>query len=204
MKHSTADMPVTSIDVLRHIAHSPVTSPCDLLESWKAIASHLGRDVRTVQRWERERGLPVHRVPGGGRAPVYARKSELERWREVDFPDTGRHMLAIATFSGTGDEDANGLGDLLAQEILTRMSKSPSPHFATCDNATSLEAEWILEGSFASLKGRTRVWAHLAEVSSGRHVWDERFEGPLQISLEFVDQIAAAIVEAVSRELAFN
>ena len=35
--------------------------------SWKAIAAFFERDERTVKRWERERGLPVHRVPGGER-----------------------------------------------------------------------------------------------------------------------------------------
>ena len=33
--------------------------------SWKEIATFLDRDIRTVWRWEKERGLPVHRVPGG-------------------------------------------------------------------------------------------------------------------------------------------
>jgi hypothetical protein len=32
------------------------------LDSWKEIASYLGRGVRTVQRWECEEGLPVHRL----------------------------------------------------------------------------------------------------------------------------------------------
>lgn len=51
------------------------------LSSWKAIARHLGRDVRTVARWEVERGMPVHRVPGsGGRGPVFAYPSELDEW----------------------------------------------------------------------------------------------------------------------------
>ena len=31
------------------------------LDSWKEIAAYLGRDVRTVQRWERREGLPIHR-----------------------------------------------------------------------------------------------------------------------------------------------
>ena len=52
----------------------------DPLDSWKAIAAYLHRDVRTVVRWERARGLPVHRVPGGGRAGVFALKSELDAW----------------------------------------------------------------------------------------------------------------------------
>lgn len=49
------------------------------LESWKAIARYLDRDVRSVQRWERERGLPVHRIPGQ-KGSVFAYESELETW----------------------------------------------------------------------------------------------------------------------------
>jgi adenylate cyclase len=33
-----------------------------------------------VRRWEIERGLPIHRVPGAGRGGVYAFTSELEEW----------------------------------------------------------------------------------------------------------------------------
>ena len=49
------------------------------LVSWKEIARRLGRSVRTVQQWEKERGLPVRRVPGahGG---VFIRRDDLERW----------------------------------------------------------------------------------------------------------------------------
>lgn len=50
------------------------------LDSWKDIARHLGRDVRTVARWERDRGLPVHRVPGGRRSNVFAYPEELDAW----------------------------------------------------------------------------------------------------------------------------
>ncbi len=49
------------------------------LDSWKEIARHLGRDVRTVIRWE-ERGLPVHRVPGGKLSRVFAFSGELDEW----------------------------------------------------------------------------------------------------------------------------
>jgi hypothetical protein len=33
----------------------------DRLDSWKAIAAYLKRDVTTVQRWEKGEGLPVDR-----------------------------------------------------------------------------------------------------------------------------------------------
>lgn len=50
------------------------------LRSWKEIASYFGADERTVKRWEVTRGLPVHRVPGEARAPVYAYEAELAAW----------------------------------------------------------------------------------------------------------------------------
>ncbi len=50
------------------------------LNGWKAIGLFVGRDQRTVRRWEVERGLPVHRVPGGGSATVWAEPDELRSW----------------------------------------------------------------------------------------------------------------------------
>ena len=58
-------------------------TPEELLETWKEIAAYLNRDQRTVKRWERSRGLPVHRLPGGPKAAgVYALKSEVDAWRQ--------------------------------------------------------------------------------------------------------------------------
>jgi len=50
------------------------------LGSWKEIAAFFDKDVRTVRRWEAERSLPVHRIPGGRRGGVYAYVSELQAW----------------------------------------------------------------------------------------------------------------------------
>ena len=50
------------------------------LDSWKEIAAYLNRDVRTVIRWEREKALPVHRVPGGKRQAVFAFPAEIDAW----------------------------------------------------------------------------------------------------------------------------
>src|SRR5262252_8742229 len=52
------------------------------LESWKAIAAYLGRDVSTVRRWEKTEALPVHRHLHAARGSAYAYKSELDRWFE--------------------------------------------------------------------------------------------------------------------------
>jgi tetratricopeptide (TPR) repeat protein len=50
------------------------------LDSWKEIASYLKRSVRSVQRWEAEEAMPVHRHLHEKRGTVYAFSSELDAW----------------------------------------------------------------------------------------------------------------------------
>lgn len=52
----------------------------EIMSGWKEIANYLGRGVRTVQRYEREMGLPVHRPAGQASAAVVAMKTELDDW----------------------------------------------------------------------------------------------------------------------------
>ena len=58
----------------------------DRLDSWKEIAAYLRRGVRTVRRWERDEGLPVHRHVHRVLGSVYAFKSEIDRWRDGSRP----------------------------------------------------------------------------------------------------------------------
>ena len=85
-------------------------APGERLESWKKIAAHLRRDVRTVQRWEQSNGLPVHRHKRAHRSLPFAYKKELDAWwaaqsdlappadvgPSVDAPPPGRRRLGIA------------------------------------------------------------------------------------------------------------
>ena len=50
------------------------------LSGWKEIATYLGKGVRTVQRYERELGLPVRRPAGRTTGSVLATKAELDAW----------------------------------------------------------------------------------------------------------------------------
>src|SRR5579863_7321192 len=50
------------------------------LDSWKEIAAYLGRDVTTVQRWEKRETMPVHRHVHAKRGSVYALAPELDAW----------------------------------------------------------------------------------------------------------------------------
>jgi len=53
----------------------------ELLGSWKEIADYLGKEIHTCWRWEKELGLPVHRIDSqSSRSRVFAYKSEIDQW----------------------------------------------------------------------------------------------------------------------------
>jgi hypothetical protein len=81
----------------------PLPDESGRLDSWKAIATYLKRDERTVRRWERERGLPVRRVPGRRGASVFAYAAEIDTWLQraqatpvETSPARWRRPLAVA------------------------------------------------------------------------------------------------------------
>src|SRR5688572_14223022 len=65
------------------------------LDSWKDIAAYLKRSVSTVQRWEKQEGLPVHRLQHSKLGSLYAYPSELDAWWNVSGG------VADATAGGT-------------------------------------------------------------------------------------------------------
>jgi TolB-like protein/Tfp pilus assembly protein PilF len=69
------------------------------LDSWKAIAEYLGRHVTTVQRWEQDEGLPVHRHHHEKRGSVYAFSAELDQWLARRSAVTGALETAAAASS---------------------------------------------------------------------------------------------------------
>jgi hypothetical protein len=106
------------------------------LTGWKAIARFMGRQTRTVQLWERERGLPVHRLPGHPSQSVYADSQELSRWlvssqrRATVAPKSATArapglLVLPFEFRSTDNHVAALVGDTLAQELLHRLTIAP-------------------------------------------------------------------------------
>lgn len=53
----------------------------EVFGSWKEIADYLGKEIRTCWRWEKQLGLPVHRIDStSSRSRVFAYRSELDTW----------------------------------------------------------------------------------------------------------------------------
>ena len=56
----------------------------DDLRGWDEIAGYLRAHRRTAQRYAKTHGLPIYHPPGGGpKSPVYAYKSELDKWQRT-------------------------------------------------------------------------------------------------------------------------
>jgi hypothetical protein len=65
-----------------------------VLTSWREIARYVGKGVRTVQRWEQELGLPVHRTKPGEKGSVLAVPGEIDSWVKTQQFTDGRLDLA--------------------------------------------------------------------------------------------------------------
>src|SRR5215469_9956413 len=76
------------------MAASPDPITRKRLDSWKEIAVFFARAERTVKRWEAERGLPVHRVPGRGRSAVFAYSDELADWLKGEGGESASQVSA--------------------------------------------------------------------------------------------------------------
>ena len=116
----------------------------DRLDSWKEIASHLKRTVRTVQRWERREGLPVHRHLHQRANSVYARKSELDEWwnhephsRKIEPPQifsegSRRHATVIHSEEECRESNPSPSGWFVECVQELREAEICSPEDRTC------------------------------------------------------------------------
>lgn len=121
-------------------------SPGDRLDYWQEIAKYLGREVRTVQRWEREKNLPVRRLSGEGednQPRVFAFKSEIDAWLAVQSSQrvspsdhtpagteaAGTSALRVAVLpleNSGGNPETEFLSDGVSESLITRLSQLSS------------------------------------------------------------------------------
>lgn len=98
-----------------------------VLGSWKEIAHYLGKSVRSVQRWESELGLPVHRPGQAG--IVLAYPTELDCWVR---------SRAAAADARDRTSDRPGPGIAVDSEVLLTLMTSC---FFLAERCSELEAE---------------------------------------------------------------
>ena len=145
------------------------------LDSWKEIAAFLHRDARTVRRWERERGLPVHRVPGGERSGVFAYVGELQSWLHTVEPvtdapasDTAPAGLDpnIDRLRARSDSQYSGTGDSMGH-AMTPISASEA-HVSAIHSLNTFDSTSLADPASPDDYGSsTRSVPHLLGISQG-------------------------------------
>jgi Tol biopolymer transport system component len=88
--------------------------PEDRLDSWKAIAAYLKRDVTTVQRWEKREGMPVQRHLHDKMGSVYASRADLDAWART------RNLRAGQEFGNAGASNPSAAPRSALFTLLTR------------------------------------------------------------------------------------
>jgi TolB-like protein len=187
----------------------------DRLDSWKEIAAHLNRDIRTLFRWEAQEKLPVYRHLHKQRSSVYAYRSELDAWRANRQPLRSvsrkrRVMLAVLPFTGLGtDQEPAYFSDGMTEELIAQLGRLSPARLGVIARTSimqfkgttrrltaigdELNVDYIVEGSVRCASGRVRITAQLIKVRDESHVWAECYERDLSDVLLLQNEIACAI-----------
>jgi TolB-like protein len=200
----------------------------DRLDSWKEIAAYLNRSVRTVRRWERDEGLPVHRHQHKTLASVYAHKSEIDSWRDSARTVRSPRLPTSKTAAGEGksivvlpfenlskDVENEYFADGLTEEVTANLSKvralrvisrTSSRNFrGSSKNAKSIAAElgvrYLLEGSVRRAGDRLRITAQLVDAVTDDHVWADTYDGTMDDVFAIQERLARVIVEELQLQL---
>jgi hypothetical protein len=100
--------------------HSQIPIGPAQLNGWKEIAAYVGRSVRTVQRWEKDFGLPVRRFGLSRPESVFALPREIDAWFLTSQGLSARSGAASA-------EPAGGQADPGARAADETDERRPSP-----------------------------------------------------------------------------
>ena len=147
------------------------------LNGWKEIAAHLGKSVRTVQRWEREYQLPIRRIGRDGGEIVFAFQNEIDAWsaRNGRLRESDREPETVVVQIQTRRYRR------LTAAIVLALVASGAAYFTTARDP-------LVTGQAVAARIQYRTLVALSE--SGRQLWSREldFEPSASAYLNFVDE----------------
>jgi TolB-like protein len=172
-------------------------------EAWIATEPRVG--YRLI------RSLPARRGDRGAVA------DEPTRGAVADEPTpraTGsKPSIAVLPFTNmSSDPDQEHLGDGLAEDLITELSKVPDllviarhSSFAYKSKptdvrsiASDLDVRYVVEGSVRRAAERVRICAQIVDAIDNTHLWAERFDRNLVDIFALQDEIVGRIVSGLS------
>ncbi len=200
----------------------------DRLDSWKEIARYLNRSVRTVRRWERQEGLPVHRHMHRSLGSVFAVRPEVDAWRHrrvttaiaddlatTATPPRSRSIAVLPFLNLSADGDNAYFAEGLTEELITTLSKVHTLRVTSRRSSASLRGttkgaraiarqlgvRYLVEGSVRRTATHLRVSAQLIDATSDVNLWSETYDGVLADVFAIQERCARSVVTALELRL---
>jgi adenylate cyclase len=130
------------------------------------------------------------------------------------LPD--KPSIAVLPFQNmSGDPEQEYFTDGIVEDIITALSRFPQL-FVIARNSSfafkgrsidmrlvgrELGVRYLLEGSVRRAANRVRITGQLIDVSTGIHIWADRFDGGLDDIFELQDRVTAMVVGAIAPKL---
>jgi TolB-like protein/tetratricopeptide (TPR) repeat protein len=130
------------------------------------------------------------------------------------LPD--KPSIAVLPFENlSGDPEQEYFADGIVEDIITALSRMrwlfvigrnstftfKGRHVNVRHVGSELEVRYVLEGSVRRAGNRVRISAQLMDVSTGAHLWADRFDGTLEDIFDLQDSVTARVVGAIGPKL---
>jgi TolB-like protein len=196
------DRVVSKDDLLQAVWHGRIVSESALTTRLNAVRRALGDDG-TAQRLIRTFTRKGIRFVG-----------EVTEIADSITPD--KPSIAVLPFRNmTGDPEQEYFADGVVEEITNAIARyswlfviAGSAGFRSKGTPVDLSraarevgARYLLEGTVRRAGNRVRITGQLVEATTGRQIWNHRFDGTLGDIFDMQDQVAAGVAGAIEPKL---
>jgi TolB-like protein len=204
---------ITKIWHGRHVAESTLTSRINAAR--KAVGDS-GSEQALIRTIARKGFRFVGTVQTGGDRAASAEPAATPREPEMQLALTDRPGIAVLPFINmSGDRAQEYFSDGISEDIITALSKlrwffviarnssfvykGRSVHIN--EIARELGVRYLVEGSVRRSGDQVRISAQLNDVTTGSHLWADRYDRSIEDVFAVQDEITEAIVAAVEPHL---
>jgi TolB-like protein len=197
----------------RHVAESTLTSRINAAR--KAVGDS-GSEQALIRTIARKGFRFVGTVQTGRDGAASAEPAATPREPEMQPALTDRPGIAVLPFINmSGDRTQEYFSDGISEDIITALSKlrwffviarnssfvykGRSVHIN--EIARELGVRYVVEGSVRRSGDQVRISAQLNDVTTGSHLWAERYDRSIEDVFAVQDEITEAIVAAVEPHL---
>jgi TolB-like protein len=219
------DRVVTKDDLIASVWGGRIVSDSTLTSRINAARKAVGDSgedqklIRTVAR-KGLRFVGTVRTQSNGDEPAHATgpppPDELREKPRPALPPSDRPAIAVLPFVNmSGDSEQEYFSDGISEDIITALSKlrwffviARNSSFVYKGKAVHLKqvadelgVGYVVEGSVRKGGDRVRITVQLNDVTTGSHIWAERYDRDLADVFAVQDEITEAIVAAIEPQI---